>query len=139
MRIREITIEDINGFAELSLQLGYEADKSYLDERIRNKIDTEIVFVAADDDGMSGWIDCRISCSYLSKPYGEIVGFIIDERKRSMGIGKQLLTRAEAWMSERCDGRILVHSNIKRGRAHKFYLSNGYDFIKDSKLFRKEL
>ena len=130
---------DINDFIRLSAQLGYDADSEYIAKRISEKDSNEIVFVAAYTDKIIGWVDCKISRSFISRPYGEIVGFVVDQDERSKGVGKQLLQRAELWVRERHCGKILVHSNVKRERAHSFYISNEYEYIKKSMLFRKEL
>ena len=33
--------------------------------------------------------------------------------------------------------KILLHTNVKRERAHRFYQNNGYTRIKELKLFKK--
>ena len=139
MEIREISSADIDDFIRLSAQLGYDADSEYIAKRISEKDSNEIVFVAAYPSKIIGWIDCKISRSFISRPYGEIVGFIVDQDERSKGVGKLLLQRVELWMSDKNCGRILVHSNVKRERAHSFYISNEYEYVKKSMLFRKEL
>jgi GNAT superfamily N-acetyltransferase len=74
----------------------------------------------------------------LFKEYCEIVGLIVDETKRSHGIGKGLIKEAETWAKEKGIEEIVVRSNVKRERAHKFYLSTGYKIEKQSIIFRKE-
>ena len=137
MIIREIELKDIEDFIALSKQLGYEVEKEYVAERIGNEDDSELVFVA-EEDRVIGWINLRINRTYLSKPYGEIVGFIVDEIIRNKGIGKKLLEKAELWFKMKGVSKILLHTNVKRIDAHRFYERNGYKYIKDSKLLRKE-
>ena len=137
MIIREIELKDIEDFIALSKQLGYEIEKEYVSECIGNEDDTGIVFVAVEDR-VIGWINLRINKTYLSKPYGEIVGFIVDENSRNKGIGKKILEKAELWFKIKGVSKVLLHTNVKRIDAHRFYERNGFKYIKDSKLFRKE-
>jgi (aminoalkyl)phosphonate N-acetyltransferase len=74
-----------------------------------------------------------------SEPYGEIGGFVVSEKYRSTGIGKQLLACAERWMRERQLRRSLVRSQVKREDAHRFYLRESYARVKTSAVFEKEL
>ncbi len=136
MIIREIELEDIGDFITLSKQLGYNVEKEYVLECIKNKNDSEIVFVA-EEDKVIGWINLRINKTYISKPYGEIVGFVVDENRRNKGVGKKLLEKSELWVKMKGVSKILLHTNVKRIDAHKFYKRNKYKYIKDSKLFRK--
>ena len=139
MTIREIVLKDTNDFIKLADQLGYKIDAAYIEERINSKDDVEAVYVAAEASGIIGWIDCRISRTYYSRPYGEIVGFVVDEKVRGRGLGVKLLRRAELWMKEKGAERAVVHSNLIRERAHKFYFNNEYEFVKKSMVFRKTL
>ena len=99
MKIREITTADTDGFIDLAAQLGYTAERDYLEKRILNRPDDETVFVADCGAGIIGWIAER---------------------------------------SGSCFSRLIIHTNMKRERAHRFYESNGYECIKTSKLYMKE-
>ncbi|MBI9108863.1 MAG: GNAT family N-acetyltransferase [Spirochaetales bacterium] len=139
MKIREITLNDIDDYTILAKQLGYEIDEKHLINCINDENDAEAVFVADNETKIIGWVDCRISHSYLNKAYCEIVGLIVDENERNKGIGKSLIDRVVIWAKTMGLGRIIVHSNVKRKRAHSFYLKNGWDFIKKSMLFGKDI
>ena len=138
MKIREICLDDIDQYIVLAKQLGYETDKEHLKRCIINKDDLEIVFVAEFESKIIGWIDCKISHTYLKKDYCEIVGLVVDEMERSKGIGKKLMSKAENWAKDKGTKEIIVRSNIRRERAHKFYLNNGYVIEKQSMVFKKE-
>ena len=97
------------------------------------------VFLACFDDLVVGWIDVGIVHHLQSEPYGEIGGFVVTEKYRSTGVGKQLIARAEVWMREQGLKRALVRSQIKREKAHRFYLREGYTQVKTSAVFEKEL
>jgi len=139
MIIREIQITDCEGFTGLAKQLGYDADPEYVKNRIAAKDERETVFIAEENGAVTGWIDCKIQYSFLVEPFCEIEGLIVDERMRSRHVGAALLAGAEAWAAERHMKTVVVRSNVVRERAHQFYLRNGYENVKQSKIFKKTL
>ena len=141
MIIRPITLTDAASAANLSAEFGYPASKETMERRIaalQNRSD-HVVFVACTDETAIGWIDVGIVHHFQSEPYGEIGGFVVSEKHRSTGVGKQLIDRAEHWMREQGLSRSLVRSQLKREDAHRFYLREGYAQVKTSAVFEKEL
>jgi GNAT superfamily N-acetyltransferase len=139
--IRPINIADAASAAQLSAEFGYPNSVEIMERRIaalRNRSD-HIVFIACIDQTAVGWIDVGIVHHFQSEPYGEIGGFVVSEKHRSAGVGKQLIARAEQWMLERGLRRALVRSQIVREAAHRFYLREGYARVKTSAVFEKEL
>ncbi len=102
--------------------------------------DEYAVYVYKSAEGhLCGWIGVHIlRCVEMDK-CGEISGLVVDENYRSRGIGRILLQVAEAWARSRNCGAILVHANVKRERAHRFYQQSGYAWAKTQEMFRKEL
>lgn len=139
MIIRKIEFTDIDAFIKLAKQLGYEVNFEYLKSRIYDVNELETVFVSIENNKVTGWIDCKIQQTYLIEPFCEIEGLIVDERERGKHVGAELLIAAEKWAKEKEVTAMLVRSNVKRERAHNFYLSNGYKNIKQSKVFKKHL
>ena len=141
MIIRPITLADAPAAAQLSAEFGYPNSLETMRHRIaalQNRTD-HLVLVACIDQTAIGWIDVGIVHHFQSEPYGEIGGFVVSEKYRSTGVGKQLIARAEHWMRERGLSRSLVRSQIKREAAHRFYLREGYAQVKTSAVFEKEL
>jgi (aminoalkyl)phosphonate N-acetyltransferase len=141
LTIREIMRSDAEAAAQLSGEFGYPASKETMERRIKALQDRSdhAVFVACVEDAAVAWIDVGIVHHLQSEPYGEIGGFVVSQKCRSMGIGKQLIARAEEWMRERGLKRALVRSQISREAAHRFYLREGYSRVKTSAVFEKEL
>lgn len=141
MTIREITIDDAEAAGGLSAEFGYPASKETMERRIRQIAgrNDHIVFLACFDELVVGWIDVGVTHHLQSEAYGEIGGFVVSEKYRSAGVGKQLIARAEVWMRERGLTRALVRSQMKREKAHRFYLREGYAQVKTSAVFEKEL
>jgi GNAT superfamily N-acetyltransferase len=132
---------DAEAAAQLSAEFGYPASKETMERRIQalQGRHDHAIFLACLEDAAVAWIDVGIVHHLQSELYGEIGGFVVSEKYRSMGIGKQLIARAEEWMRERGLGRALVRSQVAREAAHSFYLREGYSQIKTSAVFEKEL
>lgn len=139
LTFRKMGVADIPAFVRLAAQLGYEVDAGYLGARLGDAEDRELVLVAARGPEVLGWIDCRIDRSFLVEPLCEIAGLVVDEAHRSEGIGAALLAQAEAGGASRGMRKVRLRSNVKRTRAHEFYLRAGYAEIKVSKVFEKAL
>lgn len=141
LTIRKIAVSDAESAAQLSAELGYPASKEIMERRISAFAgrDEHEVLVACAGDAVVAWIGLNVVRHLQSEPYGEVGGFVVAERFRSTGVGKQLLARAEEWMREHGLRRALVRSQISREAAHRFYLREGYVRIKTSAVFEKEL
>jgi GNAT superfamily N-acetyltransferase len=141
LTIREIIPTDAGAAAQLSAEFGYPVSFETMRRRItllQHRHD-HAIFIAHIDDLAVGWIDVGVVHHLQSEPYGEIGGFVVAEKYRSAGIGKQLIARAEQWMRERGLHRALVRSQVSRKRTHRFYLREGYGQIKTSAVFEKTL
>ena len=66
---------------------------------------------------------------------GRITSFCVDQNFRSQGVGHQLLTTCEAVFRKEGCVKFEVTSNLRRTRAHEFYVKEGY--LEDSKRFVK--
>lgn len=142
MVLREIRAEDAEAVARLSGELGYPVSAQQMAQRIRAQMQLpdHVTYLAAQPDGtVVGWIDVGMTHHLQSDRYAEIGGFVVSGEVRSLGIGKKLLARAEAWAWERGVRRIVVRSQIARDRAHRFYLREGYRQTKTSAVFSKEV
>jgi PhnO protein len=141
LTIRPITLADAASAAQLSAEFGYPASQETMERRITalQSCPDHAIFLACFDQTPVGWIDVGIVHHLQSEPYGEIGGFVVSEKYRSTGVGKQLIAHAEAWMRQHGLRRALVRSQISREAAHRFYLREGYARVKTSAVFEKEL
>jgi GNAT superfamily N-acetyltransferase len=140
--IREIRDEDAAAAARLSGELGYPVDPERMLERIRALAGsiTRAVFVACQPDGqVVAWIDIAVTRHLQAEPYVEIGGLVVSDWVRSLGVGRQLVARAEQWALDHGIPSMLVRSRIDRDRAHRFYLREGYRQTKTSAIFSKAL
>jgi GNAT superfamily N-acetyltransferase len=133
---------DCNAMAELAGQLGYGCTGQEVRERLRQMQDASqyAVYVAELPGGqIAGWIGAYLFRSIETSSCAEINGLVVDRSVRCRGIGRRLLNTAEEWARRIGCGAVSVRSNIKRDRAHRFYIINGYEHVKTQKEFRKSL
>lgn len=141
MKIRTVDISDAPIVAELSEQLGYPVAAREMEKRIRHVSDSHhrTVLVACLEDRVVAWIDVCITSHLQSGDYAEIGGLVVEASARNLGIGRKLVAAAESWALDRGIQVMVVRSQIKRERAHTFYLREGYELLKTSAVFRKTL
>ena len=140
MEIREANIHDAAAIQRLLVQLGY---PDLLEESVEKKIETYsknnyAVLVVELDHNVVGFTSLHWFEIFHSKGMiGRISSFCIDELFRSQGLGRQLLEEAEIFLARKGCAKLEVTSNIRRIRAHEFYLQRGYG--EDSRRFTKYL
>jgi GNAT superfamily N-acetyltransferase len=142
VKIRGPEPRDHPRMAELAGQLGYKSSSEEITRRLagmRNSPD-HAVFVAESPGGeVAGWIGVFLYRCLETDARAEISGLVVDEGKRSLGIGKRLLERSEEWARQKGCATIGLRSNVIRDRAHEFYVRLGYEHYKTQKSFRKRL
>jgi GNAT superfamily N-acetyltransferase len=140
--LRHARLEDATRIAELCGQLGYPSTREQLDRRLHEVVahDGNAVVVAETRSGeIAAALDIFVVWGITSDMHAELAAFVVDERFRSLGIGRQLLEYAEDWAREKGCKEIALRSNVIRDRAHGFYEGLGYRLIKIQKAFRKRL
>jgi GNAT superfamily N-acetyltransferase len=140
--IRPATADDAARLAQLATQLGYPTTPRELAARLRAfaALPDAAILVATDaDEGPIGWIHVELKASLLAPLVAQVMGLVVDEARRGAGIGAELLNRAEAWATDRGCRELLVATRVTRERAHRFYSRQGYQLLKTSHVFRKEL
>jgi len=138
--VRVAQPKDSTAMAALAVQLGYECTAADVRQRLAemNNPTQYGVFVAVlPEMEIVGWICVYVFRAIEVDTLAEISGLVVDERFRSHGIGKVLIKAAEDWARQAGCADISVHSNVTRERAHRFYVSNGYEPIKTQEMFRK--
>ncbi len=133
---------DYDRMAELAGQLGYPCTGDEVKRRVTEMLDLKhhAVYVAELPGGrIAGWIGLYVFRCVEQDGCAGISGLIVDEQIRSRGIGKLLLETAKDWARRQGCNAISVHSNVTRGRAHRFYGNNGYQYVKTQKLLHKTL
>ena len=140
--IRPARLSDAAEIAELSGQLGYPASTTEISNRLsRILVDSDYFAAVAEgpDGSILGWIGAEFSLLLEIGEEIEIVGLVIRQGMRRLGIGKALLAAVEDWARARGQSSIRVRSNTTRRESHPFYERMGYERIKTQHCYRKRV
>lgn len=139
--IRQIEPGDAEAVADLTGQLGYPVDACTMRQRIQSTVASpdRVTYVACEGPAVVGWVDVFVVHHLQAGVSAEIGGLVVSDVCRGMGIGAQLLRRAEDWARARGLDRVVVRSRSTREAAHRFYLREGYEQTKTSAVFVKSL
>ena len=141
-RIRPATVEDASAVAELSAQLGYPVPVAAVAARLARLVgrDDQVVLAAVDEAGqVAGWIHGAEQDLVEAERRCEILGLVVDQRRRRSGVGRRLVAEVEAWAARRGLGEMSVRSNLARLESHPFYQSLGYRRVKIQQVYRKSI
>ncbi len=121
--------------AALSQQLGYPVTPAELEARFErlSGARSHALFVAGEPVG--GWLHVEQRDSLESGESAEIVGLVVDDRRRREGLGRALVARAEVWAKERGLKRLRVRSNVAREESHRFYPALGFRLSKTQRVY----
>ena len=139
--IRAATVADAQAIANLTVQLGYEADASGVAERLSHILSNpdQRFLVAEIDFRTAGWIH-MLRVEYVDHPaFVMIGGLVVDRGHRRQGIGALLLQRAEEWARQCGCSLVRLSSSATRTEAHRFYESVGYTNVKTQYSFAKSV
>jgi ribosomal protein S18 acetylase RimI-like enzyme len=134
--------EDAGQISALSRQLGYPSSIKDTRKRLdRIGRDREHAFYVAElpEEKIVGWVHVYASKLVVADSLAQLGGLVIDQRFRSMGIGRMLLEKAESWARTNQCSVMIVRSNVVREDAHDFYEYLGYRHMKTQHTFRKSL
>lgn len=134
--IRPMQESDLARVRVLAEQLGYPVDEAELRKRFEGLTG---LFVAVEENQVVGWTHVRRVLTLTHGGGAEITALVVDETIRGRGIGKKLVRYVENWAAAEGLEKIVVRSQIKRERAHHFYLTQGYALKKTSLQFQKLL
>jgi len=140
--IRTAQDNDLHALADLCVQLGYPASENIIAQRLRDLMDQpeHRLLVALNQQAeVIAWIHGLVRKLLIADAHIELGGLVVDKAYRGHGIGEKLLVAIEGWAREIGIQTIFVRSNIIRLDAHRFYERLGYQMIKTSKTFQKNL
>lgn len=127
--IRQARRGDAVSLADLMTQLGYPTAPESMEARLerilgRNDFRTWLVEAEGSVAGMAGTQLCP---TYERDGLvGRLVAFVIDEKRRRLGLGRALLRAVEAGLRELGATRVVVNTATHRAGAHAFYEGMGY-------------
>lgn len=142
MNLRRMSEGDAEAVARLCGQLGYPTSANEVAARFRAMgVDAEHCVYVADDPaaGVIGWIHVLSARHLQANPSAQIGGLVVDAEFRGRGVGRALMQAAERWALEQGLSQVQLRSRTARTDAHRFYQELGYEIVKTSYMFRKEL
>lgn len=140
--IRTARLEDAPAIAVLATQLGYPTSAEQAEARLRDVLSRSdgAVLVAEDEDGaVIGWVHVTGAYGVQNDPFAEIAAMVVDENRRSQGIGAALVEAAADWASQNGFRTVRVRSNVVRERTHAFYERLGFRRTKTQVVFAKPI
>jgi GNAT superfamily N-acetyltransferase len=140
--IRPMKAEDSQRVAALSEQLGYPVTSDEIRERfsrISKKRDNACMVAVDEKHVVVGWVHVHEIDRLETMLYAEIGGIVVDEAARQQGVGRLLMTAAEAWAREHGYASVRLSSGLHRAEAHQFYEQIGYRNIRTAYRFEKLL
>jgi len=129
--VREATVADAPALAPLLGELGYPADSAELTVRMERMLgrDDQKVLIAENDDGTLGLLALHVyPVLAYDRDLAMIMALVVTERARCLGVGRQLVDRAEAVGRSLGASRLMVTTHIRRADAHAFYERLGFEF-----------
>jgi GNAT superfamily N-acetyltransferase len=138
MTIREAQAADTTAVRMLVEQLGYPEDEPTIAARMAalQACGGRLLLAVRGDEviGLAA-LDCT---RHLHRaPDGRLTALVVAASARGQGVGKELLTRAEAVFREWGCKRVELSSGAKRRDAHRFYERE--DYVESPKRFLKNL
>ncbi|WP_341581693.1 GNAT family N-acetyltransferase [Marinobacter metalliresistant] len=133
--------EHLKGIHELVLEWGYQVTEPETLEWLEVLVSSSNhqVFVAVSDDSVLGWAAVEKRISLDQGFISEITGLVVRSSCRRSGIGQLLVNAVEEWSQNLGLLRVLVRSNVRRLESHEFYPSIGFELMKTTKVYAKEL
>jgi GNAT superfamily N-acetyltransferase len=138
LTIRSMTREDLPAVARLSGELGYPVGFAEIERRFEAlREEDNGLFVAVNSEGVVGWIHVFSPRTLTDESMAEIEALIVDQSVRSQGIGRRLVSAAEAWAGSHHLATLRVRTRVTRDRAHEFYRKSGFTPNKTQHVFDK--
>ena len=128
-----------SSLASLSGQLGYPADVPTILRRLAGVERGVVLVVLGAEGAVCGMAQAEPRRLLIAEPYVELAALVVGEAAQGSGAGAVLLAAVEAWTRAQGFSIVRVRSNVLRGRAHRFYLREGYIEKKRQAVFLKRL
>ena len=127
--VREATAGDAEGLARLCTQLGYPADMAAMPARLGRLCEDSNAraFVAVQGSDLVGLVTIHLRDTLNHPtPIAQITLLVVDEARRSKGVGKALVSACEEFARQCGARRVAVTTALDRAGAHSFYERAGY-------------
>lgn len=104
---------------------------SVLESRI-SEIATDgrsFLFVAQSEHGVIGtvFLTFCLDPMYDDQPFAVVENVVVATARRSVGVGKALMSHVESLCVERRCSKVMLLSSVERVEAHRFFSNLGYE------------
>lgn len=125
--------------ARLNEQMGFHATANDIRHRLGLLPRQDRLLLATDDDALIGYAHLRVAHDLIAAESAEVVAIVVDPSYRRRGVGRRLITAAEAWATESGRSRLVLRTNVVSTAAHAFYVAMGYEQAETSLVFIRSL
>ena len=145
INLRPMTRPDAAGVAALRGELGYPTTEETVAAgltRIREaeQLQPAELFVAQASDGnVVGWVHVCIPIDLVATEEAQIWGLVVASSRHGQGIGRSLMTAAEAWARDHGCREMRLRSGAHRTEAHAFYEHLGYQVVKQQMVLSRKI
>lgn len=141
IRYRAAASQDGDSIRLLLKQLGYATEEAQFAARFAavSVAAGHGLLVAEIAGEIVGFAHVAILPLLEADDYAELLALVVDEGRRSCGVGAGLVDQAEAWVAAAGAKQLGLRSNVLRTRAHAFYERLGYERVKTQVAYRKAL
>lgn len=128
IHVRHAEAGDADALARLCGQLGYPSSRDAVLSRLERMVrDGARALVAASGGDVVGLATVHLrNMINHEAPLAQLTLLVVDEARRSQGVGRALVDEAEAWARAQGCRRIIVTTALHRTGAHAFYERIGY-------------
>lgn len=137
---------DIPAIALLIGELGYPVDPVTMADRLDRlhhmaQVVPSSLILARDtaSNGIVGLAHVVIPVHPEMDVTAEIWALVVSSDQRGNRIGQRLVASAEAWAKDQGAESIRLHTNVLRTDAHRFYERIGFEHIKTSRSYARNL
>jgi GNAT superfamily N-acetyltransferase len=128
IQVRDAEAGDADRLARLCGQLGYPSSPHAVLQRLERLVRSGArALVATSGGDVIGLATVHLrSMINHEAPLAQLTLLVVDEERRSQGVGRALVEEAEAWARAQGCRRIIVTTALHRTGAHAFYERIGY-------------
>lgn len=124
LSVRDARETDAGAMAMLCEQLGYPTTADAIVRRL-TRLDADptvrtLVAAAGYDVIGLATVHLRNTINH-ERPIGQLTMLVVDEKNRTHGVGRALVTEAESWARAQGCKRFVVTTALRRTDAHAFY------------------
>ncbi len=144
--IRPAEAHDREAIAALAGELGYPTPPAAIAlqlDRVRQAAAGQpaaiLVAELPGTPSVVGWVHVCIPADLVKVDVADIWGLVVSSAHRGCGIGRALMSAAEAWAAEHGCRQVRLRSGSHRHEAHAFYQRLGYEIEKSQLTFARTL